>query len=274
MRSAPQRLVVLGHPIGHSRSPQLHNAAIRAAGIHAHYEAVDVPQGRLAEVVAELRAQGAGGNVTIPHKRAMTALCDTLSESAKRTGVVNTFVMRNGVLCGYNTDVEGFSRAVQTLLGRRPAGERVALLGAGGAAAAVLAAVELWEDSEVRVFNRTASASADLVASFSSIATHCNEPAPAMARATLVVNATSVGLADIATPVDPALLPGSAAVLDLVYRPGETQFVREARGRGLNAADGREMLLEQGALAFVQWFGCEPNKTVMRHALEQAMITG
>jgi shikimate dehydrogenase len=163
------------------------------------------------------------------------------------------------------------SQKLQSMHGNKNGG---ALLGAGGAAAAVLAAVELWEDSEVRVFNRTASASADLVASFSSIATHCNEPAPAMARATLVVNATSVGLADIASPVDPALLPGSAAVLDLVYRPGETQFVREARGRGLNAADGREMLLEQGALAFVQWFGCEPNKTVMRHALEQAMITG
>jgi shikimate dehydrogenase len=183
---------------------------------------------------------------------------------------VNTFwVDEGGAIVGDNTDVHGFDSAVRELLGEAPANLRVALLGAGGAAAAALAAADRWPGCVVAVWNRTAARAQALAARFAGLA-HAQESLVDVIRgADLVVNATSVGLDGQGIPVDPALLPRRAAVVDLVYRPGETAWVRLARSRGMLACDGLPMLVEQGALAFERWLGVPPDRTAMWEAVRR-----
>jgi shikimate dehydrogenase len=270
----PARIVLIGHPVAHSLSPLFQNAAIRAAGINAVYEAVDVRPDGLDSEFELLRRIGAAGNVTVPYKRRVHDMCDLLGERAQRTGAVNTFTVREGKLVGDNTDVGGFNSAVHLLLGRKPAGERVAVLGAGGAAAAVLAAIENWPGSSVTLWNRSESRLAEIRARFPAVPCTTDDVQTVLDGATLIVNATSAGLREGEFPCDPAHLPAGAAVLDLVYGAGSTAFLEASRKRGLRASDGREMLLEQGALAFVQWFGREPDRMVMRRALEGGTVGG
>lgn len=267
MRAIPGRLVLLGHPVRHSLSPIFQNAALRHAGITLTYEAVDVPPAELAGVAASLRAVDGAGNVTIPHKRAFAAFCARLTEDAVRAGAVNTFWCEGGEVVGDNTDIAGFETLVRSVLGASPAGAQVGLLGAGGAAAAVCAAVTRWPGGRVRLHGRTPSRAAALAQRFPDCVTVAGSAEAAVAGADLVVNATPVGLDTEAWPMPFDAIPGDAAVMDLVYRQGETAWVRAARARGHRAADGREMLLAQGAHAFERWFGVAPDLGVMRAAL-------
>jgi shikimate dehydrogenase len=156
---------------------------------------------------------------------------------------------------------------VSQLLGTEPRNATIGVLGAGGAAAAVLAAVEQWSGCSVLLHNRTAEHADSLCARFSTIA-QPSDPEVLTRSADLVVNATTVGLRDHEQlPLEPGELKSGAAVLDLVYRSGETAWVRAARARGLRAMDGLPMLIEQGALAFERWFGFAPNREVMRAAV-------
>lgn len=265
----PSRLVLLGHPVAHARSPRMQGAALAAAGIAVRYEALDVAPAALPATLAALRSEGAGGNVTIPHKEAVRVACDRVAPVAARAGAVNTFWVEDDMLVGDNTDVVGFERAVAALLGANAAPvRRVALLGAGGASRAVLAAVERWPGSpRVRLHNRDAGRAHRLANEFPVVEQVAGSPAEAVRDADLVVNATSVGLADDALPVAPRLLPAGAAALDLVYRAGVTPWVNALRARGLRADDGREMLVEQGVAAFERWFGVTPDRAVMRATL-------
>lgn len=264
----PGRLVLLGHPVSHSLSPRMHNAALAAANIDLRYEALDVEPAAFARTLAELRAQRAAGNVTVPHKERMYAACDVLTDLAKRVGAVNVFwIDESGRLVGDNSDVGGFHRAVATLLGREPSDLSVGVIGAGGAAAAVLAAVETWPRCVAHVFNRTPERARLLSERFGAWAQPVDDIG-VIAGSQLIVNASSIGLKDDAMPLDPTLLPRDATILDLVYRPGETHFVRAARQHGARAADGLGMLVEQGALAFETWFGMIPNRALMWEALE------
>lgn len=264
MRAQPGRLVLLGHPLGHSLSPLLQNAALRAAGIALTYEPLDVPRRSLDDTVTGLRRVGAAGNVTIPYKELLPAMCDRLTHPARDTGAVNTFwTAVDGALVGDNTDVAGFQQALAILLGGAPREQRVLLLGAGGAAAAVLLAMKGWDAPTVRVYARTMARAERLVERIGIAADVSNDLAAAARGATLVVNATPVGMRTDDVPIDPAILEAGAAVLDLVYRVGETPLVRAARARGLRAADGLAMLVEQGALAFERWFGIVPDRGVM-----------
>ena len=268
MSPAPERLVLLGHPLGHTLSPTIQNAALRAAGIELTYVALDVPASALDETIERLRASRASGNVTIPYKERVRDACDRLTATAHRVGAVNTFwIAVDGALVGDNTDVEGFSAAAATLLGDPPPHARVALLGAGGGAAAVLHAIEGWPDVRVRVYSRTAARSDSLARRFPEVATVATTAADAVRDATLVVNATPIGLRDDSMPVDLALVPRDAAILDLVYAAGETAFVRAARARGQRALDGLTMLVEQGAAAFQRWFGQPADRGAMWAAL-------
>lgn len=267
MSARPSRLVLLGHPVAHSLSPRLQNAALRRAGIPLEYTALDVPPERLASTLEALAAEGAAGNVTIPHKEAVAARCAHLTPLAGRVGAVNVFWSEGGRLHGDNTDVGGFDAAVRLLLGRPPGVERVALLGAGGAAAAVLAAVERWGDATATIVARTASRAETLARRFPGVARAAAHLSDALDGATLVVNATPVGLHDDAFPASPEALPRGAAILDLVYRRGETPWVRAARARGHAARDGLEMLVEQGALSFSRWLDIVPDREAMRAAL-------
>ena len=263
MRARPTRLVLLGHPVAHSLSPVFQNAALREAGIPLTYEARDVAPADLKTCLETLARQGAAGNVTAPHKVAVAGACAHLTPVAREVGAVNTFWTENGALTGDNTDVQGFHNAVVHLCGSAPSHATIALLGAGGAAAAVLAAISAWDGCTARVWNRTPERARSLCARFPSVAIVAETPAVATAGAALVVHATSVGVGDDAIPIDPARLSATASVMDLVYRRGETAWVRQARARGLRAADGLPMLIEQGALAFERWFGETPDRAAM-----------
>ena len=267
MRPLPGRLVLLGHPVAHSLSPRFQNAALRAANIPLEYEALDVPSADLDATLAELAESRASGNVTIPHKESVAARCRRRSPLADRCGAVNTFWHEDGALVGDNTDVGGVDAIALALLGESRATARVALVGAGGSAAAVLAAVERWGSATVRLYNRNVERARVLASRFGSSVEVVGSVARALEGATLVVNATPVGLHDDGVPVPIEALPREAAVFDLVYRSHETAWVRAARHAGHRAADGEGMLVEQGALSFERWFGIEPDRNAMWHAL-------
>ncbi|GJG88636.1 shikimate dehydrogenase [Gemmatimonadetes bacterium T265] len=269
---APSRLVLLGHPVGHSLSATFQNAALGAAGIHARYEALDVAPAELERAIDELKRARAGGNVTVPHKAAVARACDTLTDVAVEVGAVNTFwCAADGALVGDNTDVAGVEATLRALsefhAGAAPA--RIALIGAGGAAAAVVAAAaRVVPDARVAVCSRRGDAAAALAARFPANAVASVTVGDALDGAAVVVNATPLGL----RPGDPlpcsvADLPDSGAVFDLVYGPRETAWVRASRAAGHVACDGLLMLVEQGAAAFERWFGRAPDRAEMWRAV-------
>ena len=266
MTAAPTRLVLLGHPVSHSISPKFQNAALAAAGLDMRYEAMDVVPPMLGRMLALVRAEGIAGNVTIPHKQQVAEACDVLTPVAQRAGAVNTFWMDQDRRMGDNTDVGGFARAASQMLGDTPRDLTVGVIGAGGAAAAVLATIESWTNCRALVLNRTVERADKLCTRFRSIA-HRIDDARQLAAAQLVVNATSVGLTDDAMPVALDALSPDAALIDLIYRPGETAWVRTGRNRGHRALDGLPMLIEQGALSFERWFGIQPDREAMWRAV-------
>ena len=265
MIARPGRLVLLGRSLSHSLSPRFQNAALahEQIGGGLHYEVLDIPLSALDSTLESLSSVNGAGNVTVPYKERVFERCDRLTPLARRVGAVNTFWFERGELVGDNTDVGGVQHAVVQLMGETPRASIIGLLGAGGAAAAVLAAAEGWPDCKVLVVNRTPERADVLSARFSALAERSD--ADRLAReANLVINATSVGLRDDdELPISPDRLRKDASLLDLVYRPGETAWVRTARESGRRAADGLTMLVEQGALAFERWFGVPPNREVM-----------
>lgn len=268
MSKNPGRLVLLGHPVDHSLSPIFQNAALRAAGMSLLYEAVDVAPRDLLALLRQLKELGVAGNVTIPHKVKVHASCDELTNVAKRVGAVNTFWFDSGRLCGDNTDVGGFDAAARALIGGETKGARLVVLGSGGAAAAVIAAVEQWPDAQVAIVARHPERGAKLARRFRDVARVEKSSEAAVENATLIVNATPVGQREDEQPLDLKIIPKTTAIMDLVYRRGGgTAWVKAARKRGNPAADGLPMLLEQGALSFHRWFGIEPDREVMRQSL-------
>lgn len=266
-RPLPGRLVLLGHPVAHSRSPLFQNAALRAASIPLVYETLDVAPDELPRTIEQLRERSASGNVTIPHKEAFAALCTRLTPIAERCGAVNTFWHEDGALVGDNTDVGGVDAIALALLGPARATANVALIGAGGSAAAVVAAAERWGHARVSLYNRSMDRARSLAERFAAVTATAASLEHALEGATLVVNATPVGLRDDAHPVPVSMLPRDAAVFDLAYRAGETAWVRAARNAGHPAADGEGMLVEQGALSFERWFGVPPDRDAMWRAM-------
>ncbi len=270
----PSRLVLVGHPVSHSLSPAFQNAALEALALPLRYDAVDVPPDHLAAALAAFARDGVAGNVTIPHKVAVAqvARCTPL---AQRVGAVNTFWHTQGVLHGDNTDVVGVMAALQRLHPEAtwPAC-RCVVLGAGGSAAAVLVALDQLGCREIRVAAREIARASALLQRVgvvgSVVAFTAASLAEAVGEAAVVINATSIGLTDETEPVPISALAPGAVVLDLVYRPGETAWVRRARAAGHPAADGRTMLLEQGAAAFAVWFQRPAPYAVMQAALDRA----
>lgn len=268
------RLVLVGHPVAHSLSPAFQNAALVHAGLALRYEPIDVAPVELAAVLRTLRAQAGAGNVTIPHKRAVAAACDVLTPLARAVGAVNTFWCAGGALVGDNTDVAGARAALGALVRMRNADRattdrapvrRVALIGAGGAAAALVCAVtDAWPDGEVRIWSRRREQAARLAAALPGRVVVADTPRDALGGADVVVNATPLGL-DHGDPLPCAVpaLPDGAAVFDMVYGPRETAWVRAAREAGHAAQDGIVMLVEQGAHAFERWFGRAPDRGAM-----------
>lgn len=263
-------IALLGDPVAHSLSPRLQNAAFQAAGVDGVYVALRCAATELPGLLRGIAAAGGGGNVTVPHKELAARVVDAPTEAVLRTGACNTFWWEDGRIRGDNTDVAGFRAAVRALVGS-PAGAKVLLLGAGGAARGALHA--LLEDGVemVALHNRTPGRATDLRAAFGDpgcIRVVTDRAALAGERFDLVVNATSLGL----HPGDPLPLGFDevgfvGAALDLVYAVCGTRWVLEARARGFPAADGLEMLIHQGAAAFERWWGRPAPVDAMREAL-------
>ncbi len=266
---------VLGDPVAHSLSPALHNAAFRAAGVDAVYWARPTSAADCGLVLRDMALAGGGGNVTVPHKERVTPFLDVASESVEATGACNTFWAQDGKVHGDNTDVEGFTgtwrRSCQRAGADRrwgPAGPSVLVLGAGGAARAVLfALVKTGPLARAELWNRSPDRAADLVRHFR------DDRLRAVGdwrRTTpdVVVNATSVGLDGKAAPVDlKGLTRLPAAVIDLVYGKTSTPLAAQAAALGVHATDGRDMLVGQAEASYRCWFERNPPPGAMAEAL-------
>lgn len=267
-----QLLALLGRPVGHSRSPAIHTAALEALGLDAAYLAFEVADGAVGDAIAGLRALGVtGANVTVPHKRAVMPHLDAIEPAAAAIGAVNTIVREGDRLVGANTDAPGLVRALREA-GCDPTGRRVTVLGAGGAARAAVVGLAEAGAAQVTVAARRPMAAGAMLTDLA-----LDPPTAAVDLATvalddvdLLVQATSATMSDTAQAFADALpiasLPKTATVVDLVYAPLETTVLAAARAHGCQAIDGLGMLVWQAALAFDRWLGVEPPIDVMRRA--------
>jgi shikimate dehydrogenase len=264
---------VIGAPIGHSLSPVIFNAAFADVGLDWTYVAFEVPEGQAAQALAGMRAFGLGGmSVTMPHKAAVAAGVDALAPDAQALGAVNCVVPHEGRLLGENTDGPGLLAALAEE-GISVAGRRVAVVGAGGAARAVVRSFAGAGAADVLVLNRTAARAA-AAAELAGPAGRVGLPMDVLS-ADLVVNATSVGMAGTRmaghVPLDPALLGPGHVVVDLVYEPAETPLLLAARAQGSTCVGGIGMLVHQAALAFRRWTGVDAPVDTMRAAAEDGL---
>ena len=271
------RAFVIGHPIAHSRSPLIHGTWLAEHGIDGTYDAIDVAPADLPAFFERLRnGEFAGGNVTIPHKEAVFALCDGVDDLARTIGAVNTLVVRDGKVHGTNTDYLGFLGNLDAAApGWDDAGTDALVIGAGGAARAVLVALARRNLARVHVLNRTLANAQALVASINGpFSAHGFEDFAALApNIGLVVNTSSIGMHGTRFDwLDLGLLPESALVTDIVYTPLETPLLAEARAAGLRTVDGLGMLLHQAVPGFAAWFGTTPTVTPQLRALVQATL--
>ena len=272
---------IIGKPVKHARSPLLQNTALRAVGLAAEYIAVEVEPEHLERDVRTLVEDGcAGFNITIPHKQTIIPLLSTIDNEAKHIGAVNTVVIRNGSLHGYNTDVHGF-RASLAPHKDRLRGANALLLGAGGAArTATYSLVHDFKPERITIAARTREQAQRLADSFSQENTIsvCSfneaELAKTVGQATLVVNATPVGMHPH-TNASP--LPASAPfhrgqiVFDLIYTPLQTTLLKHAASSGATTVNGLEMLLQQGARAFELFTGKQMPVDVVREAVVKSL---
>lgn len=268
-----RRAILIGHPLGHSLSPAFQNAAFRAAGIDATYSLADVLPADIEQTVASLRAPDMlGANVTVPYKRDVIPFLDDLSDDARTLGAVNTIVNRDGRLTGVNTDVPGFAadlREHEVIV----EGATVVMLGAGGAARAVAAALTQAHVARLVIANRTIERAQAIAVQYPGVAEAVTLASvlPILSEAALLVNATSVGLHGDDIPMPAAALvslSSIAVVYDLIYRP--TALLRATTARGLRAIDGLGMLIHQGALAWEAWTGQPAPLAVMWDAARSA----
>ena len=257
---------VIGSPVRHSRSPVLANAAFAAAGLDWTMVAFEVAEGRAGDAIDAVRALDIGGlMVTMPHKAAVMPHLDSVTAVASTLGAVNSISWVDGALVGHNTDGEGLVRSLEVDEDVTLAGRRCVVLGAGGAARAVVHALAQAGAADVAVVNRTHS-SAEVAAGLAGSVGHVAEPR-AVADAEIVVNATSVGMGADTTagplPLDPDLLREGQVVVDLVYQPLRTPLLAAAQERGARPVDGLGMLVHQAAISLERWTGRAPDVSVM-----------
>jgi shikimate dehydrogenase len=272
-----KRLAVLGHPVSHSRSPAMQNAALEALGLAGewNYEAIELDAAEFAARTRALPEQGfVGVNVTIPHKEAALELADEASEEAEQIGAANTLSFRERAIHADNTDASGLLAALPGPV----AGRRALVLGAGGSArAAVWALAE--EGAPVSVWNRTPERADQLVRDLARAGAGTRAEGRLTAVTTdqirangyeLIVNCTAIGMRDEdpfeQLPLDPGRFDSQVAVVDLVYSGSESRLVREARARGATGVEGLEVLVRQGAESLRIWTGMNPPIDVMREA--------
>jgi shikimate dehydrogenase len=266
-------LALIGHPVGHSLSPAMHNASFVADDLDYVYVCLDIEPDELPAAVRGLKALRLRGfNVTMPHKRAMVPLVDELDEEARVSGAVNTVVIEASGLRGFNTDGGGMVMACQEA-GIELAGKSVLLLGAGGTAAAIAVAFGKAGIGELHIANRNVERAARLRDKLHGTGTKglAIRPLNALPDAEIVINTTPLGMMeDDPMPVPPDYVQKGRAFCDAVYRPGtQTPLIRLARKRGVPVVAGDRMLLYQGVLAQKLWTGREPNVRAMDQAISR-----
>jgi shikimate dehydrogenase len=277
-----KRVVLIGHPVAHSLSGAMQQAAFDELGIDATYELWDRPPIELADAIGELRGDDfLGANVTIPHKERVVPMVDRLTEEGHATGAVNTITREGKRLVGHNTDVAGFKVALDKLVGKQKMPRAAVVLGAGGGARAVVFGLITEGFQRVIVFNRHLHRAEGLVKFFGRSAAHMELKAmpwhesiieSELARTKVLINATSIGLADDVSPIPGEVITGDLLVLDLIYK--RTRLLRDAESAGAAANDGETMLLHQGAAAFTLWTGQPAPLEVMSQALADARAGG
>ncbi len=277
-----KRVVLIGHPVAHSLSAAMQQAAFDAAGIDARYELWDRAPIGLADAIEEVRGDDfLGANVTIPHKERVVPMVDRLTDEAHVTGAVNTLTREGKRLIGHNTDVPGFRVALDRLVGKQKMPRHAVVLGAGGGARAVVFGLITEGFQRVVVFNRHLHRAEGLVKHFGRSAAHMELKAmpwhesiieSELAKTKVLVNATSIGLTGNVTPIPGEIIPAELLVLDLIYN--RTRFLREAEAAGSTVQDGELMLLHQGAAAFTLWTGKPAPLELMQRKLAEARAGG
>jgi shikimate dehydrogenase len=277
-----KRVVLIGHPVAHSLSGAMQQAAFDDQGIDATYELWDRPPIALGDAIVELRGDDfLGANVTIPHKERVVPLVDRSTEEAHATGAVNTITKEGKRLVGHNTDVPGFRVALDRLVGKQKMPRLAVVLGAGGGARAVVYGLITEGFQRIIVFNRHLHRAEGLVKHFGRSAAHMELKAmpwhdsiieAELAKTKVLVNATSIGLVSDETPIPGELIPPDLLVLDLIYN--RTRFLREAEAAGCTVSDGEQMLLHQGAAAFTLWTGKPAPLELMQQKLKEARAGG
>lgn len=283
---APGVLAVLGDPVAHSLSPQLHTPALRACGIFGDYIRLEVKETEFAEALRRMQVLGfIGANVTIPHKFTALRTVDQVSDQARQLGAVNTILFRNGRIEGRNSDGPGFVRAIQEAFGQEIRDLRIMIIGAGGGAGrAVAVQCALEQCPKLVLVNRSLEKLVSLQEQ--ALAIHSRgrvESIPydqaslekALPQVDLVINATNLGM----KPEDAPVLAGASLnarhlAYDMVYRPHETDFLKQARAVGASASNGLGMLLHQGAVSFEWWFDRPAPLDAMRAGLMAAVQEG
>lgn len=263
-----KRLAVLGHPVGHSRSPAMHTAALSELGLDGEwsYSAIDAAPDELEARVRAMMGDGfVGANVTVPHKGAALALADSLSETAREIGAANTLSFEGGEIHADNTDARGLLDA----LGGPTGGKPTLVLGAGGAARAAVWAL-VREGAEVAVWNRTALRAEHLCEELGGTLAE----APSQGDFALIVNTTAAGLRGedpfAELPLEAGAFLPEQTVVDLVYGEQPSRLLAAAEAAGANVVDGIEILVRQGALSLQIWTGLEPPLEAMRSAAQIA----
>jgi len=277
-----KRVVLIGHPVAHSLSGAMQQAAFDSAGIDARYELWDRAPIALGDAINEVRGdEFLGANVTIPHKERVVPMIDKLTEEAQATGAVNTLTREGRRLVGHNTDVPGFEAALDQLVGRQKMPRAAVLLGAGGGARAVVYGLVRAGFQRIIVFNRHLHRAEGLVKFFAKSAAHMDLKAmpwhesiieSELAKTKVLINATSIGLASDVSPIPGEVITADLLVLDLIYN--RTRLLRDAEAAGAKAQDGETMLLHQGAAAFALWTGQPAPLEVMSQALADARAEG
>jgi shikimate dehydrogenase len=265
---------VLGHPITHSRSPSIHNHWIRTYGLKGSYEAIDVAPGTLSAFLIRVRSgEFAGGNITVPLKEEAFAGVDNLTEIAKSIGAVNTVYRADGKIWGDNTDAYGFSANLADRAPEWSNAQAALVIGAGGAARAIVKSLIEAGFGEITVLNRTLARALELALTFGPMvrAASLADFAKYAPTADLIVNTSSIGMAgkdDMS--FDFSTAKSSALITDIVYVPLETAFLKSARLAGLKTVDGLGMLLHQAVPGFERWFGVRPKVTPELRAMIEA----
>lgn len=270
---------IIGYPLGHSISPALQQAAFDHLGLRVRYERWPTTTQDLAARVQSLRApRMLGANVTVPHKQDVMGLLDEVNPQARYIGAVNTIVNHGGRLIGHNTDAPGFLRSVTENAGFDPRGKRVLVLGAGGAARAVVSALAQEGVEKLWISNRTAARArelADAVRQLGGVTISTLPWGIVTERLDIIVNTTVLGMkggpAEGESPLPAAAIQSSALVCDLVYNPADTPFLQAARSVGARTLGGLPMLVYQGAIAFELWTGQRAPTAVMFAAAGKAL---